>query len=79
MAENKKTLKDYLDSIGVKSGDDRGFVLIDGLFSSTRMEVSRRYIESDPWKYLLNKKIFSVSNTTNMYGYETILIVLEDD
>ena len=79
MAEDKKTLKDYLDSIGVHSGDDREFVLIDGLFSSTRMEVSRRYIETDPWKYLLNKKIFSVSNTTNMYGYETILIVLEDD
>lgn len=76
--ENKKTLKEYLDSIGVHSGDDRGFVLVDGLFSSTRMEVSRRYLESEPWKYLLDKTIYSIDNTTNMYGYSTLLVILEN-
>lgn len=76
--KNYHTLKEYLDIIGVHSGDDRGFVLIEGLFSSTRMEVSRRYIEAESYEYLLDRKMLSVSNTTNVYGQETILIIVDD-
>lgn len=72
-----KTLAEYLDSIGVHSGDNRGFILCESLFSRTQMEVSRRYLESEPWKHLLDYKVFSVDNATNIYGQQTICIVLE--
>ena len=77
MDKEKQKLRDFLDEIGVHSGDDRGFVLIESLFSSTRMEVSRRYIESEPWKHLLDKNVFGTQGTTNMYGQECLMIILE--
>lgn len=74
--EKVYTLREYLDAIGVYAGDDRGFVLVRGLFGCTRMEVSRRYIESEPYEYLLDHTVLNVSNTTNIYGQETILIIV---
>ncbi len=77
MAKEKQTLRDFLDEIGVHSGDDRGFVLLESLWSSNRMEVSRRYIESEPWKYLLDKNVFGTEGTINMWGQECLMIILE--
>lgn len=74
----KQTLAEYLDSIGVHSGDDRGFILYESLFSRTQMEVSRRYLESAPWEHLLKYEVFSVNNATNIYGQQTICIVLKE-
>lgn len=73
----KQTLREYLDSIGVRSGDDRTFILFESLFSQTQMEVSRRYIESEPWKYLLDKNIFGTQAGTTMFGQECLVIILE--
>ena len=77
MEKEKIILRDYLDDIGVHSGDDRTFILYESLFSQTRMEVSRRYIESEPFKHLLDKTIFGVDRDYTMYGQETIKIILD--
>ena len=70
-------LKDYLDKIGVKESDDRIFILFKSLFSTTRMEVSRRYLESEPFKYLLDKTIYCVGTDYDIYGYKTLKIILK--
>ena len=77
MAKEKETLREFLDSIGVRSGDDRTFILFESLFSQTQMEVSRRYIESEPWEYLLDKNIFGTQAGYNMFGQECLVIILE--
>lgn len=78
MENKEQTLREYLDSIGCYSGDDRGFVLYKSFWSNTRYEVSRRYLESAPYEHLLDKYIFSVDNTTNIYGQSTICITLKE-
>lgn len=73
----RQKLSEFLDEIGVKQGDERGFVLYEDPNSACRMEVSRRYIESEPWRYLLDKEIAYTMPTTNIYGIYTIAIVLK--
>lgn len=77
MAKEKETLRQFLDKNGVKPGDDRGFILYESLFSQTQMEVSRRYIESEPWKYLLDKNIFGTQTGYNMFGQQCLVVILE--
>ena len=70
-----ETLRQYLDRIGIKSGDDSGFVLQHG---GTEMQVSRRYLESEPWRYLLDKPIIDyIYPYVNMYGQKTIKLFVE--
>ncbi len=79
MRQGKETLRDLLDSIGIHSGDDSVFVLVDSLeslWSSTKMEVSRRYIESEQWKHLLDKNVCIVANIMNS-GVVIPMIILE--
>lgn len=54
MEDSVKTLKEYLDDIGIGKGNDSSFTIIIG---NTEMRVSRRYLESEPMKYFLNKKV----------------------
>ena len=71
----KIKLKDFLDMNNIKSGDNRGFVL---MCEFGEMDVSRRYLECDSWKYLLECYIESiVSPYYNIYGQQTIKIILE--
>lgn len=69
-----ETLKQYLDRIGIGKGDDSGFVLQHG---STTMEVSRRYLEAEAWKDLLDKEIIDYEYPyINMYGQKTIKLYI---
>ena len=54
MKDQVKTLKEYLDDIGIGKGDNSSFVIIVG---NTEMRVSRRYLESEPMRDVLNKKV----------------------
>lgn len=69
-----KTLRELLDEHGVGFGDDRGFILKEGYWSGTIMSVSRRYIESAPWRYLLDRKVIAVG-TEGLYGEMTLIVV----
>ena len=71
----EETLRQYLDRIHIDSGNDSGFVLQHG---STEMLVSRRYLESKPWKHLLDKKITDYQYPYyNIYGQKTIKLFIE--
>lgn len=76
--ENKsETLRQYLDRIHIDSGDDSGFV-VKVFPGGTTYEVSRRYLESEPMKYILDKTIIHFEYPYyNLYGQKTILFVVE--
>ena len=70
-----ETLRQYLDRIGIKSGNDSGFVVQNG---STEMQVSRRYLESEPWRDILEKEIVDYEYPyVNMYGQKTIKLFVK--
>lgn len=71
------TLRSYLDRINVGPGDDDGFVIYI-LGENNEMHVSRRYLESEPWKHVLDKKIINyVYPYIDIYGEKTIKFILE--
>ena len=77
MAQKSETLRQYLDRINIKEGDDSGFV-VKVFPSGTTYEVSRRYLESEPMKDILDKTIIDYAYPYyNMYGLSTILFVVE--
>ena len=74
MEDQVKTLKEYLDDIGIGKGNDSSFVIIIG---NTEMRVSRRYLESEPMKYFLNKKVIKAWGRYNSDNNK-IVFELED-
>lgn len=76
--DKSETLKQYLDRINIGPGDDSGFV-VKTLFGNTTMEVSRRYLESEPMKKYLDMEIFDyIYPYINLYGQRTILFILDN-
>ena len=76
--DKSETLKQYLDRINIGPGDDSGFV-VKTLFGNTTMEVSRRYLESEPMKKYLDMEIFDyIYPYINLYGQSTILFILDN-
>lgn len=73
---SSETLREFLDRINIGPGDDRGFVVHE-LFTNTEMQVSRRYLECEAWKYLLDKKIVDYYEVTNIWGVRTAKFILE--
>ena len=71
-----ETLREYLDRINVKEGSDAGFI-VQELYKYTEMHVSRRYLECEAWKHLLDKKIVDYMFTVDIYGNETIKFILD--
>ena len=71
-----ETLREYLDRINVENGSDAGFI-VQELYKNTEMHVSRRYLECEAWKYLLDKKIVDYMTTVDIYGNETIKFILD--
>ncbi len=67
----KETLGEYLDRIHIWPGDDSGFI-VQELFKNTEMQVSRRYLECEAWKYLLDKEIVYCEYTTNIWGQKVM-------
>ena len=79
MSQKNETLREYLDRINIGPGDDSGFILKEGLFGGTEMQVSRRYLESEPWCYLLDREIIDFyQDVYNIYGQKTVLFVVSD-
>ena len=74
MEDQVKTLKEHLDDIGIGKGNDSSFVIIIG---NTEMRVSRRYLESEPMKYFLDKKVIKVWGRYNSDNNK-IVFELED-
>ena len=67
-----ETLRQYLDRIESGPGNDSGFV-VEVLGENTEMNVSRRYLESEPWRYILDLEIFDYKYPYyNIYGSQTI-------
>lgn len=75
MDKEIKTLKEYLEEIEVKAGDERGFIIIVG---NVEMNVSRRYLESEPMKHYLDKKILDIY-VRKSPEEEKIVFTLEED
>ena len=75
-----ETLRDALDNMGIKSGDNRGFIVIlyDKNINETEMQVSRRYLECPAWKYILDLYVVDTHLMTDMYGNETIAFYVND-
>lgn len=76
MQEENKTLEQYLDEIGVLSGDNSGFTIING---HIEMAVSRRYLECEPMKRYLKKKVLNVYIRNGLWGEEAVFVVEEDE
>ena len=76
MNEENKTLEQYLNEIGVLSGDNSGFTVIIG---HTEMAVSRRYLECEPMKHYLQKKVSSVYIRDGLWGEEAVFVLEEDE
>lgn len=70
---SSETLREYLDRIHIFEGNDAGFVVVDG---NTEMHVSRRYLECEAWKHLLDKKIVDYCETRNIWGVRTAKFIL---
>lgn len=71
-----ETLREYLDRIHIFSGDDNAFV-VQVLFEGTEMNVSRRYLESEPWKHMLDMIIIDYEFPyVDIYGRETIKFIV---
>ncbi len=74
--EKSETLREYLDRIHIDSGDDSGFIIVNG---STEMQVSRRYLECSAWEDLLDYEIYDyIYPVYNMYGVETIKLYIRE-
>lgn len=74
-----ETLREYLDRIHIGPGDDSGFILKEGYFGGTEMQVSRRYLECPTWSYLLDREIIDFKQgVCDIYGQETILFIVSD-
>jgi hypothetical protein len=65
--QKKETLREYLARNGFDRGSNTGFTLFVGPFAQTQMDVCRRYLESAPFKYLLDYVVDSTwgSHITN--------------
>lgn len=75
--ERNETLREYLDRIHIGSGDDSGFV-VQEIFKSTEMQVSRRYLECETWRYILDCEIVDfIYPFINMYGQKTIKFIVK--
>jgi hypothetical protein len=77
--EKKKTLRETLDLMNVGPGDSRGFMVQEGLFSRTVMNVSRRYLESAAWKHLLDRKVLGCLYDVSPLGEESVKFILESE
>lgn len=77
--EEKKTLRETLDEMHVGPGDARGFMVQEGLFSKTVMNVSRRYLECEAWKYLLDRKVLGYFDDVSPLGEESVKFILETE
>ena len=75
METELKTLEQYLNDIGVLSGDNSGFTIIVG---HTEMAISRRYLECEPMKRYLQKKVLSVYIRDGLWGEEAVFVLEED-
>lgn len=70
-------LKDYLNRINIGPGNDSGFV-VQELGKGTEMQVSRRYLECEAWKYILDCEIVDyVYPFVNIYGQQTIKFIVQ--
>lgn len=79
--EKEETLKEYLDRIHCEPGSDEGFVLevISNLPGINEMCVSRRYLECEPNKKLLNYIIVDYAYPyMDIYGHETIKLFITE-
>ena len=77
--EEKKTLRETLDEMHVGPGDSRGFMVQEGLFSRTVMNVSRRYLECAAWKHLLDRKVLAYFDDVSPLGEESVKFILENE
>lgn len=72
-----KTLRNYLDEMGVNSGDDRSFSIV--CENVVEMSVSRRYLEAEPMKQYLDMKVEYIEDEyINIYGKKTLRFWLTD-
>ena len=75
MAQSE-TLRHYLDRINVEPGDNSPLVIV---HKNTNMNVSRRYLESEPMKHYLDMIIVDYEYSfTDIRGTETIKFWLEE-
>lgn len=72
----EETLRHYLDRIDIGPGDNSPLVIVVG---NTEMNVSRRYLESEPMKHYLDMVIVDYEYPfTDIRGTETIKFWLEE-
>ena len=75
--EEYETLRHYLDRIDIGPNDNSPLIIIHG---NTELNVSRRYLESDPMKYYLDMVIVDYDYpVTNFNGIPTIKFWLEKE
>ena len=72
-----ETLRHYLDRIDIGPEDDSPLVII---HKNTELQVSRRYLESEPMKHYLDMIIVDYDYPfTDIRGTETIKFWLEEE
>lgn len=71
--QKKETLREYLNRNGFERGSNTGFTLFVGLFANSQMDVCRRYLESAPFKYLLD---YIVDSTWGSYITNSLCILV---